>query len=141
MLYIGDITNINYEEIFESIFKKEKDMNTSKSPKKLNIDNIKKNYVQLKTLIKEFEKNLSNITRLKARDLKPIFEEMENSIKSIYISQNCTLFKKIYNNIKFDAFMYFPDSAKSIIKDICNTPAMSKLINRFNLKIDILLFN
>ena len=138
LLYIGDITNINYEEIFESIFKKEKDMNTSKSPKKLNIDNIKKNYVQLKTLIKEFEKNLSNITRLKARDLKPIFEEMENSIKSIYISQNCTLFKKIYNNIKFDAFMYFPDSAKSIIKDICNTPAMSKLINRFNLKIDIL---
>ena len=138
LLYIGDITNINYEEIFESIFKKEKDMNTSKSPKKLNIDTIKNNYVQLKTLIKEFEKNLSNITRLKARDLKPIFEEMENSIKSIYISQNCTLFKKIYNNIKFDAFMYFQDSAKPIVKDICNTPAMIKLINRFNLKIDIL---
>ena len=138
LIYIGDITSVNYEEIYENIFKTEKDMNMIKSSKKLNIDNIKKNYAQLKTFIRDFEENLSDITKLKARDLKPIFEEMENSIKSIYMSQNCALFKKIYNNIKFDAIIYFQDSAKPIFKSICNSPAMSKLINRFNLKIDFL---
>ena len=138
LIYIGDITNVNYEEIFENIFMEKKDVITSKNTKKLDIIKIKGSYIKLKALIKEFDKNLSNITRLKEKDLRPIFEEFEKSIKDLYISQECTLFKNIYNNIKFDAFIFYKDSIKSIYKDINDSPAMNKLNNHFNLKFDIL---
>ena len=138
LIYIGDITNVNYEEIFENIFMEKKDVITSKNTKKLDIIKIKGSYIKLKALIKEFDKNLSNITRLKEKDLRPIFEELEKSIKDLYTSQKCILFKNIYNNIKFDAFIFYQDSIKSIYKDINNSPAMNKLNNHFNLKFDIL---
>ena len=115
-----------------------KDVITSKNTKKLDIIKIKGSYIKLKALIKEFDKNLSNITRLKEKDLRPIFEELEKSIKDLYTSQKCILFKNIYNNIKFDAFIFYQDSIKSIYKDINNSPAMNKLNNHFNLKFDIL---
>ena len=138
LIYIGEITNVNYEEIFENIFMGKKDVITSKNTKKLDIIKIKGSYIKLKALIKEFDKNLSNITRLKEKDLRPIFEELEKSIKDLYTSQECTLFKNIYNNIKFDAFIFYKDSIKSIYKDINDSPAMNKLNNHFNLKFDIL---
>ena len=113
LIYIGDI-NVNYEEIFEKLFMKKQDVITSKNTKKLDIIKIKGSYIKLKALIKEFDKNLSNITRLKEKDLRPIFEELEKSIKDLYTSQKCILFKNIYNIIKFDAFIFYQDSIKSI---------------------------
>ena len=74
-----------------------KDVITSKNTKKLDIIKIKGSYIKLKALIKEFDKNLSNITRLKEKDLRPIFEELEKSIKDlIYIHHKNVSYLKIY---------------------------------------------
>lgn len=138
LLYIGDITSINYEEIYKSILKKEEKVIMSENKEKMNIKNIKNIYSQLKVIIKNFEKNLSNSTTLTEDELNPIFKEMFNPIENIYTSQKCTLFKKIYRNIKFDAFIYYQDSILSIRDCIDKSPAMNLLNSHFNLKEDIL---
>ena len=137
LIYIGDITNINYEEIFKKILKREETI-------KENIINVKKekikpNYTELKIKIKEFERKLSDITAPHINDLNPIFQEIPKSIGKIPKLSDCSFIKKIYKSIHFDAFIYYQKSdmdKKSLYKDIESSPAINKLKAFFNLKYD-----
>lgn len=136
LIYIGDLTNINYEEIFKNILGKDIKLNDSK--KRIDITKMKHEYNQLKIIIKNFEKNLSNLTVVYSKDMKPIFLEIKKTIKELFKNPD-NLIKKIYNNIKFDAFLFYQKNSKEnfalIREKIEKSPAMKKLSKFFNLKI------
>ena len=93
LIYIGDLTNINYEEIFKNILGKDIKLNDSK--KRIDITKMKHEYNQLKIIIKNFEKNLSNLTVVYSKDMKPIFLEIKKTIKELFKNPD-NLIKKIY---------------------------------------------
>ena len=138
LIYIGDVTNINYEEIFKNIINK--DITVNQIIKGNNYEIIKDNYINLKIIIKKFEKNLSDFTIVRSQDINPIFLELQKEILSISKSSNCPLVKKIYNHIKFDAFIYYQkndgeNNYSFIRKKIDESQPMKELNNFFNLKI------
>ena len=137
LVYIGDITNINYEDIYYNIFKKR--MNSSNETlKKEIIPKIRQNYAKLKQNIKEFEKKVSDISIIKLNNVEPIFQEMKNAINNIIKSPKSQLMKKLLKYIKFDAFLYIvknDDKENTLIyQSIMNSPAIQKLKLFFNLK-------
>ena len=135
LLYIGDITTINYEEICNKLYKK--NISNTNNGKK-DIDKIKQNYVKLKQTIREFEKKLSDVTTVKSNNMDIIFKEMRNQINEIFLQRENQFMKKIMKQIKFDAFLFFVETGKgentSNYESMKSSDTIQKLKLFFNLK-------
>ena len=132
LIYIGDITKINYDEKYQSIF----DINlTLKNSKEfLNLNNIKENYFELKKIINQFEKKLSDIALPNKINMDHALQTMPKTIKNICISSNYKLIKEIRDNLRFDAFLFFQTKDKSIVPLFKNSKLFKKIKGLFKLK-------
>jgi hypothetical protein len=132
LIYVGDLTNINYEEVYNKLL----NIDEKKNIQSENILNIKQNYVELKANIKKFEKKLSDITIIKYNILNPILEEFKKNIEGIINKEEVIFYDQIYRNIKINAFIYFPEENKinnPLKEEIEKSPAMKTLKTFFNL--------
>ena len=128
LIFIGDLTNINYEEAFKDIFNK---VNIS------NISDIKQDYIKLKILIKNFEKRLSDLTVIRSDILKPIFDKLSKAIKKIFKkikNNNRSLYDEIYKNIKIGAYIYRQKNDNKYFNTIEKSKTINKLKGIFRLK-------
>lgn len=132
LIYIGDITKINYDEKYQSIF----DINlTLKNSKEfLNLNNIKENYFELKKIINQFEKKLSDIALPYKSNMDKVLQTMPKTITNICISTNYKLLKEISDNLIFEAFLFFQTKDKNIVPLFKKSQLYKKINGLFKLK-------
>ena len=131
LIYIGDISKINYDDKFKEMFNI--NLNINNSEESLNLNNIRTNYFELKKIIKQFEKNLSDITAPGKDKMDQVFLGMQTTIKNIYYKSS--IIKKIRKNLRFDGFLFFRKNDKSIFPLIEKSNALKLIKSLFNLKI------
>ena len=141
IIYIGDITKINYEDIYNNILNKGMN-NTNETLTKETFPKLKQNYVKLKQIIKEFEKKVSDVTTIKTKIMDIIFQELKNTINNIIMSPESELMNKLLKHIKFDGFLFIvkkdDKENNSIYDSIMNSSAIKNLKFFFKLKCSML---